>query len=146
MVWRSWVRTLVESNLGCIVLMYCTWTKNQVLCRTNVWWMWKKESFNTSYSIILLLCAHNNTVKKTIIRLLEIFTLFASSKKHKNYKHEKNGKWVTCIRAIDVWRKNYKHANCLVGLFRENFTPRNIDVLQYYMYVPCLEGPWWLSV
>ena len=36
-----------------------------------------------------------------------------------------------CIRAFDVWCENYKHANCLVGRFRENFTPRIIGVLHY---------------
>ena len=41
--------------------------------------------------------------KTPIIRVLEIFWLFASSKKpHETYKHVKNGKWVTCILTFDA--------------------------------------------
>ena len=64
----------------------------------------------------------------------------------------KNGKWVTCIRAFDVWRENYKHANCLVGRFCENFMLQTIGVLQYAVYCEpmnlikfCTCGTRWLT-
>ena len=67
--------------------------------------------------------------KTPIIRVLEIFELFTSSKKTRKLQARK--KWDVSYVYQSVWRENYKHANCLVGWFRENFTPRIIGVLQY---------------
>ena len=95
-------------------------------------------SFPTLFHKEKLLTQHNilkNTYCKTpIIRVLEISRYSCLQRKRENNKHAKNGKWVTCIRAFDVWCENYKHANCLVGRFHENFTPRIICVLQYTGY------------
>ena len=86
------------------------------------------QQTETRAAIIARDVPHQIYCKTPIIRVLEIFALFASSKKTR--KLQAREKWEVSYVYQIVWRENYKHTNCLVGRFRENFMPRIIGILQ----------------